>query len=216
LDEIEKAHPDVLTVFLQIFDDGRITEPKLGTIYCTGAVFIMTSNLGSEEIRAKSPQLHKLVAATEDRHEQYLNAVGEFTKELYPVLKKSFKRDEFLGRINQIVVFLPFKEKEISQVIEIELKKWKKRAEDQHAIKLSWSSDVVESLVGGYDVNFGARSVTNRVKMLAVQILAEAQIRGDIGKNWLVHLFINDAGDIDMAKEDPNGHIPQRGCHYVF
>jgi ATP-dependent Clp protease ATP-binding subunit ClpB len=74
----------------------------------------MTSNLGSEEIRAKSPQLHKLVAATEDQHEQYLNAVGEFTKELYPVLKKSFKRDEFLGRINQIVVFLPFKEKEVS------------------------------------------------------------------------------------------------------
>jgi hypothetical protein len=85
---------------------------------------------------------------------------------------------------------------------------------------------VVESLVGGYDVNFGARSVTNRVKMLAVQILAEAQIRGDIGKkcvayfvslsniphayhakSWLVHLFINDAGDIDMAKEDPNGKL---------
>ena len=74
----------------------------------------MTSNLGSEEIRAASPQLHKLVVATEDRHEQYLKAIGEFTKELYPILKKSFRRDEFLGRINQIVVFLPLNNQEVS------------------------------------------------------------------------------------------------------
>ena len=107
-------------------------------------------------------------------------------------------------------------------------------------------------MVEGYDVNYGARSVINEVQTLAVQKLAESQIRGDIRKkcalyfihlcniphanhvdSWLVHLFINDAGDIDMAKEDPNGklqysiiiitldffwtgYIPQRGCHYVF
>jgi ATP-dependent Clp protease ATP-binding subunit ClpB len=74
----------------------------------------MTSNLGSEEIRAASPRLHKLVAATEDRHEQYLKGIGQFTKQLYPVLKESLKRDEFLGRINQIVVFLPFSNQEVS------------------------------------------------------------------------------------------------------
>jgi ATP-dependent Clp protease ATP-binding subunit ClpB len=74
----------------------------------------MTSNLGSEEIRAASPQLHKLVAETEDRHERYLKAIGEFNKELYPVLKKSLKRDEFLGRINQIVVFLPLSDREVN------------------------------------------------------------------------------------------------------
>jgi len=87
---------------------------QLGTIYCTGAVFIMTSNLGSEEIRTASPKLHKLVAATEGRHEQYLKAIGEFNKQLYPVLKKSLKRDEFLGRINQIVVFLPLNDQEVN------------------------------------------------------------------------------------------------------
>ncbi|KAF8970173.1 P-loop containing nucleoside triphosphate hydrolase protein [Flammula alnicola] len=216
LDEIEKAHPDVLTVFLQLFDDGRITDPLLGTIYCKGAVFIMTSNLGSEEIRAAAPKLHKLVAKTEDRQEQYLKGIGQFNKQLYPILKESFKRDEFLGRINQTVVFLPFIDQEISQIVEIELKKWKKRAEEQHVIRLDWSPKVVDRLVQGYDVNYGARSVINEVQTLAVQILADSQIRGDIRKNWLVHLFINDAGDIDMAKEDPIGRIPQRGCHYVF
>jgi len=217
LDEIEKAHPDVLTVFLQVFDDGRITDPKFGTIYCQGAVFIMTSNLGSEEIRAASPKLHRLVAETENRHEQYLKSIGQFNKALHPVLKKAFKRDEFLGRINQIVVFLPLTNQEISQVIEIELKKWQKRAEEQHLIRLSWSPKVVERLVESYDMNYGARSVINEVQRLAVQLVAESQIRGDIGKSWFVHLVINDVGDIDMVKENPNGAIPQRrGCRYVF
>ena len=75
----------------------------------------MTSNLGSEEIRAASPRLHKLVATMEDRHEQYLKgSIRQFTKQLYPVLKESLKRDEFLGRINQIVVFLPLSNQEVS------------------------------------------------------------------------------------------------------
>ena len=85
-----------------------------GTIYCKGAVFIMTSNLGSEEIRAASPHLHRLVVTTETQRERYLNAIGTFIKELYPLLKKSFKRDEFLGRINQTVVFLPLNNQEVS------------------------------------------------------------------------------------------------------
>ena len=73
----------------------------------------MTSNLGSEEIRAASPRLHKLVEKTEDRHEQYLKGIGQFTKQLYPLLKESLERDEFLGRINQTVVFLPFNDQEV-------------------------------------------------------------------------------------------------------
>ncbi|KAF9062593.1 hypothetical protein BDP27DRAFT_1427729 [Rhodocollybia butyracea] len=162
----------------------------------------MTSNLGSEEIRAAAPKLHKLIAVTEDRHKQYLKGIGQFTKQLYPVLKASFKRDEFLGRINQTVIFLPFNNQEIGQIVQIELKKWKQRAEEQHAIRLSWSPKG-KLLVQGYDVNYGARSVMNEVQTLAVQLLAEAQIRGDIQDNWSVCLFINDAGNIDIAKEDP-------------
>jgi len=118
----------------------------------------MTSNLGSEEIRAAAPRLHKLVAMAEDRHELYLNGIEQFNRGLYPVLKESLKRDEFLGRINQTVIFLPFNNQEvsheshrhtrslfdlhhnqISQIVEIELKKWKKRAKKQHAIRLAWS-----------------------------------------------------------------------------
>ena len=67
----------------------------------------MTSNLGSEEIRAASPKLLRLVATTEGQRERYLKAIGTFKKELYPVLKQSLKRDEFLGRINQTVIEQP-------------------------------------------------------------------------------------------------------------
>lgn len=117
----------------------------------------MTSNLGSEEIRSTARKLHELVAQTEDRHEQYLKGIGQFNKQLYPVLKESLKRDEFLGRINQTVVFLPFNDQEVSnesqrdirfidyhqlsQIVGIELKKWQKRAEEQHGIKLGWSPE---------------------------------------------------------------------------
>ena len=73
----------------------------------------MTSNLGSEEIRAASPKLHKLVATMEGRQEQYLKGIRQFIKQLYPVLKESLKRDEFLGRINQTVAFLPLNDKEV-------------------------------------------------------------------------------------------------------
>ena len=115
------------------------------------------------------------------------------------------------------------------------------------------ATTVIQRLVEGYDVNYGARSVMNEARMLAIQVLAESQIRGDIGEkyascfiplfnishvnyvnSWLVHLFINDAGDIDMAKEDPTrkleyfvviitlniffftGRTPQGGCHYIL
>ena len=138
LDEIEKAHPDVLTVFLQVFDDGRITDPKVsssrskqffksgtksltsiltlqnGTVHCKDAVFIMTSNLAADKIREASPMLRKIVDATTDRPEEYSRVIAGFNRTIHPILKKKLKRDEFLGRINQIVVFLPLNEDEVT------------------------------------------------------------------------------------------------------
>jgi ATP-dependent Clp protease ATP-binding subunit ClpB len=73
----------------------------------------MTSNLASEEIRAASPVLRALVDQTENRHQQYLQVIGKFNRQIHPVLKRALKRDEFLGRINQIVVFLPLDESEV-------------------------------------------------------------------------------------------------------
>ncbi len=115
LDEIEKAHPDVLTLFLQVFDDGRITDTEEGVIYCQNAVFIMTSNLASDEIKNTTPMLRRIIDSTENRPEEYLRIIGEFNRRIHPVLKQSLKRDEFLGRINRTIVFLPLNQEEVSQ-----------------------------------------------------------------------------------------------------
>lgn len=112
-------------------------------IYCKDATFIMTSNLASDEIKRKSPYLRKIVAETEaqGRPEEYMRLVGDFNRKIHPILKDALRRDEFLGRINQIVVFLPLDEEEISVVINGELKVWKRRAEEKHGIRLSWSKE---------------------------------------------------------------------------
>lgn len=115
LDEIEKAHPDVLTIFLQVFDDGRITDTKDGVIHCKDAIFIMTSNLASDEIKDASPELRRIVEATENMRGAYTRAMRDFNKSIHPILKYHLVRDEFIGRINRIVVFVPMNEEEVRQ-----------------------------------------------------------------------------------------------------
>ena len=91
-----------------------------GVVYCKDAVFIMTSNLASEQIRERSSFLRKLVMETEDRPEEYARVIRDFSREIYPILKWHLRRDEFLGRINQIVVFLPLDEKEVCYNVDCE------------------------------------------------------------------------------------------------
>lgn len=82
-----------------------------------------------------------------------------------PILKFHFKRDEFLGRINEFVYFLPFSDAELRQLVEMQLKQWKKISSEKHGIKLSWTEDVVTVLTDGYDVSYGARSVKHEVSL---------------------------------------------------
>ncbi|KLO08732.1 hypothetical protein SCHPADRAFT_596821 [Schizopora paradoxa] len=212
LDEIEKAHPDVLTLFLQVFDDGRITDSKAGVVNCKDAIFIMTSNLASSHIKARSSMLRKFAEAG---HEEYLRVIREFNREIHPILKHALKRDEFLGRINQIVVFLPLNEEEISIVINNELKVWKLRAKKQHGIELDWSAEVVDKLAKAYDVNYGVRSVINEVRRIAVQCVAEAQFSGVLKKNYLAYLTVEEKGGITLKSENRIGNVSSgSGCRY--
>ncbi|EJD07232.1 uncharacterized protein FOMMEDRAFT_149744 [Fomitiporia mediterranea MF3/22] len=206
LDEIEKAHPDVLTLFLRVFDDGRITDSKDGVIYCKDAIFIMTSNIASDKIKERSPELRRLVAhaETEGRPELYLNAIRGFTRSIHPQLKCALKRDEFIGRINEIAVFLPLSEEEIGTVVERELGIWTKRAEEKHSITLSWSEEVVQKLATAYDINYGVRSVTHEVQRIAIHLVADAQISGRISAGYKARLSTDELGDIklDIDPED--------------
>nr|CAD7405391.1 unnamed protein product [Timema poppensis] len=178
-DEVDKAHPDVLTVLLQLFDEGRLTDGKGKTIQCKDAIFVMTSNLASDEIAEHALQLRKEAEEiTTQRLEGKLDDVElsekiaisrQFKdKVVQPILKRHFRRDEFLGRINEIVYFLPFSRSELLKLVSKELDFWAKKAKETHNIELKWDHSVESILTDGYDVHYGARSIKYEVERLPV------------------------------------------------
>lgn len=197
-DEVDKAHPDVLTVLLQLFDEGRLTDGQGRTVHCTDAIFVMTSNLASSEIaqhavnlrseieRVRLTRLDKPQSVNE---EEDIRISRDFKDNVVkPILKRHFKRDEFLGRINEVVYFLPFSRSELFQLVERELNDWAKRASDKHKIQLEWDKSVAVALADGYDVNYGARSIKHEVERRVVNQLAAAYEYGLIGTGSVVQV----------------------------
>ncbi|XP_026047435.1 caseinolytic peptidase B protein homolog isoform X1 [Astatotilapia calliptera] len=184
-DEVDKAHPDVLTIMLQLFDEGRLTDGKGKTIECKDAIFIMTSNVASDEIAQHALQLRqeaervsrrKLADNLEDVQKSDDIKISRQFKEsvIRPILKAHFRRDEFLGRINEIVYFLPFCHSELLQLVSKELNFWAKKAKQRHDITLQWDRPVLDLLAGGYNMHYGARSIKHEVERRVVNQLATA------------------------------------------
>uniref|UniRef100_A0A8C1HHT4 ClpB family mitochondrial disaggregase n=1 Tax=Cyprinus carpio carpio TaxID=630221 RepID=A0A8C1HHT4_CYPCA len=184
-DEVDKAHPDVLTIMLQLFDEGRLTDGKGKTIECKDAIFIMTSNAASDEIAQHALQLReeaqeqsrrRLAENLEDVQKSEKITISNTFKEqvIRPILKAHFRRDEFLGRINEIVYFLPFCHSELIQLVSRELSYWAKKAKQRHNITLLWERPVLELLVRGYNLHYGARSIKHEVERRLVNQLAAA------------------------------------------
>ena len=165
-DEIEKAHPDALPILLQLFDEGRMTDGQGKTVVCKDAIFIMTSNLASSQIAQYGVSLRS-------QGEQKNVVDKDFKRNVVkPILKFHFKRDEFLGRINEFVYFLPFSDSELYQLVEHELKIWKQISKDKHEIELSWEDSIIAVLADGYDLSYGARSVKYETERKVVTALA--------------------------------------------
>uniref|UniRef100_A0A672M9Q4 ClpB family mitochondrial disaggregase n=1 Tax=Sinocyclocheilus grahami TaxID=75366 RepID=A0A672M9Q4_SINGR len=172
-DEVDKAHPDVLTIMLQLFDEGRLTDGKGKTIECKDAIFIMTSNAASDEIAQHALQLRqeaqeqsrrRLAENLDDVQKSEITISNTFKEQVIrPILKAHFRRDEFLGRINEIVYFLPFCHTELIQLVSRELHYWAKKAKQRHNITLLWERPVLELLAGGYNLHYGARSIKHEV-----------------------------------------------------
>lgn len=202
LDEVDKAHPDVLTVLLQLFDEGRLTDGKGKTVVCKDAIFVMTSNLASEEIAQHATDLRRdaeLLALQRQSLQPSTEEVSirsEFKERVVrPILKRHFRRDEFLGRINEIVYFLPFSRKELTVLVTRELEGWTRRAKDKHGIDLTWERRVVELLADGYNVHYGARSVKHEVERQIVNRLAEAHEKQLLDSGCAVHLVVEDSDE---------------------
>lgn len=214
-DEVDKAHPDVLTIMLQLFDEGRLTDGKGKTIDCRDAIFIMTSNVASDEIAQHALQLRqeamemskkRIAENLEDVQVSDKITISKQFKEkvIRPILKAHFRRDEFLGRINEIVYFLPFCHSELIQLVNKELSFWAKKAKARHNITLLWDREVLDVLADGYNLHYGARSIKHEVERRVVNQLAAAYEQDLLPRGCTLRVAVDDSDkQLLKAKENP-------------
>ncbi|XP_021238806.1 caseinolytic peptidase B protein homolog isoform X2 [Numida meleagris] len=215
-DEVDKAHPDVLTIMLQLFDEGRLTDGKGKTIDCRDAIFIMTSNVASDEIAQHALQLRqeavemskkRLAENLEDVQVTDKITISKQFKEkvIRPILKAHFRRDEFLGRINEIVYFLPFCHSELIQLVNKELSFWAKKAKARHNITLLWDREVLDVLADGYNLHYGARSIKHEVERRVVNQLAAAYEQDLLPRGCTLRVAVEDSDkQLLKTRESPS------------
>lgn len=169
-DEIEKAHPDVFNILLQVLDDGRLTDNKGRTVNFKNTIIIMTSNLGSQYIQQQMQDMTPL-----NREEKL-----EHTKlEVMNMLKKTI-RPEFLNRIDETIMFLPLTKHEIADVVELQMKAVKHMLQTQ-GFSLEWAQGAIDYLCDkGYNPEFGARPVKRAIQRYVLNDLSKKLLAGKV------------------------------------
>ena len=169
-DEIEKAHPDVFNILLQVLDDGRLTDNKGRTVNFKNTIIIMTSNLGSQLIREETEKAGGTLSASK---------LEDMRHKLFDMLKQTI-RPEFLNRIDETIMFLPLNKQEIRDVVELQMNSVKKMVEEQ-GFKLSWTSAALDYLANvGYDPEFGARPVKRAIQRYVLNDLSKQLLSGSV------------------------------------
>ena len=167
-DEVEKAHPDVFNVLLQILDDGRVTDGQGKTVDFKNTIIILTSNLGADAIM-QGIQPDGTIS------EDAINQVNA-------LLKQSF-RPEFLNRLDEIIFFKPLVKTEIKQIVDLLLNSLKERLKDKQ-ITLNVTDKAKEFIIdNGFDINFGARPLKRYIQNNVETILAKYMLANDIAPN---------------------------------
>jgi ATP-dependent Clp protease ATP-binding subunit ClpB len=183
LDEIEKAHPDVWNVLLQVLDDGRLTDNKGRVVNFKNTIIIMTSNIGS----------HLIMDAYENVSENNLEEVTDKAKTDVMNLLRQTIRPEFLNRVDEIIMFQPLLKKQIMGIVKIQLESLKKLVAES-GIRLEFSDYALEFLAEqGFDPQFGARPLKRLIQKEIVNQLSKRILAGDIDKSQpvLVDVFDN-------------------------
>jgi ATP-dependent Clp protease ATP-binding subunit ClpB len=182
LDEIEKAHPDVFNILLQVLDDGRLTDNKGRVVNFKNTIIIMTSNMGSHIIQENFAELH----------DKDLDHVVEATKEQVMDLLRQSMRPEFLNRVDDIIMFRPLMRKEIKSIIRIQLDALTKQLQLQ-CITLQYTDYTLDYLVQrGFDPTYGARSLKRVIQKDIVNLLSKKIISGEIDKTKPVLIDVFD------------------------
>ena len=172
-DEIEKAHPDVFNILLQVLDDGRLTDNKGRTVNFKNTIIIMTSNLGSQYIQQQFEKIN-------DSNRQ--KVVDDTKAYVMEMLKKTI-RPEFLNRIDETIMFLPLTKKQIGGVVELQLGRVKKMLEPQ-GFELQWTPQAVNFLSDvGYAPEFGARPVKRAIQKYVLNDLSKAILAEKVNRD---------------------------------
>ena len=191
LDEIEKAHPDVWNILLQVLDDGRLTDNKGRVVNFKNTIIIMTSNIGSAIIQD----------AFENIDENNVDLVIEKTKLDVMNLLRQTVRPEFLNRVDEIIMFQPLLKKQIMGIVKIQLESLRKLVAE-NGIQLSYSDYLLEFLAEqGYDPQFGARPLKRLIQKMIVNDLSKKILSGQIDKTKHVLVDVFD-GVVVFRNED--------------
>ena len=185
-DEIEKAHPEVFNILLQILEDGRLTDGKGKTVNFKNTIIIMTSNVGASTIK-KQKSLG--FSATDEKEVE--NAYEHMKDNVMEELKRSF-RPEFLNRIDDIIVFHQLQEEDLQKIVSLMLKAVSERLKEQE-IDINFSDEAEKFLTKeGYDITYGARPLRRAITKAVEDKLSEEILRGKVKKGSKVEVTVED------------------------
>ncbi|MGI9525502.1 MAG: ATP-dependent chaperone ClpB [Weeksellaceae bacterium] len=192
LDEMEKAHPDVFNILLQVLDDGRLTDNKGRTVNFKNAVIIMTSNIGSHIIQENFSDLE---------NKDYYATLEATKNDVFGLLKQSF-RPEFLNRIDETILFTPLNKEEIREIVELQLKGLTKILSKKDIV-LDTTDDAIDYLAKiGYDPQFGARPIKRAIQQEVLNKLSREILAGNVHDNSVVLIdYFEDGGLVFRMQE---------------
>ncbi|MFA0962295.1 ATP-dependent chaperone ClpB [Roseivirga sp. BDSF3-8] len=192
LDEIEKAHPDVFNILLQVLDDGRLTDNKGRVANFKNTIIIMTTNIGSGLIQ------ERFEGMTDENQD---HVIDETKQDVFEMLRKSV-RPEFLNRIDETIMFRPLSRQDIRKIVNIQFKLVQKRLAE-NGIKLEATNDVLDHLGRlGYDPQFGARPLKRVLQRELLNKLSKEILAGTIDKDGVVGISLNDNDEIEFLNLD--------------
>ena len=175
-DEVEKAHPDVFNIFLQILDDGRVTDSQGRTVDFKNSIIILTSNLGALSILESIDKNGKITQQAK--------------KEVDEALKGHF-RPEFLNRLDEIIYFQALQKKQVYGIVEIMLSDLRNRLSEQ-GFDLSVTAEAIEYIIDiGYDINFGARPLKRTIQSEIETLLSKKIISGEVSPGNLIQVYFD-------------------------
>ena len=203
LDEIEKAHPDVFNILLQVLDDGRLTDNKGRTVDFKNTILIMTSNVGADVIQGYMEKLPVVglkdsdPSAEKAAQEKRADMLLECKRDVLDILKQTV-RPEFLNRIDEIIMFEPLSQKDIREILHLQMNDLKKKLAE-NGVSISFTREFEDYMVTkGYEPAYGARPIKRLMQRELVNLLAKAILDGTVHRESDIEISVKD-GQITVA-----------------